>query len=375
LSIYKLSFKNFKRRKLRSALTMLGIIIGVTTLVLLMGAGTGMKVVANEQMSNMMGDIVITNGSSAAFMGSTSGDSYLDKNAVSQIKNISMLYNFKEESDFTSAINGTPILIIGTNNWDQVKDQININGTQGVVINKYLVDKLGYTIGSKIKIKDQELTVTGIIDMKETVSNTGGAMAETGVIYTDIDKALPLNNNKISMITASVKGDPQVAKNEVEKINGTSAYTQSDFFKQANDMINGIMLFIGAVASIGLLVGIISIVNIMLVNVTERTREIGVLKAIGFTNREILGSILAEAGLLGFIGAIIGVIIAAILMEIGLIYVSQQPGMQSLSLISMLPLWLVAGVITGATLLSVLAGLYPAWRASRLDVVEALRYE
>ena len=354
---------------------MLGIIIGVTTLVLLMGAGTGMKVVANEQMSNMMGDIVITNGSSAAFMGSTSGDSYLDKNAVSQIKNISMLYNFKEESDFTSAINGTPILIIGTNNWDQVKDQININGTQGVVINKYLVDKLGYTIGSKIKIKDQELTVTGIIDMKETVSNTGGAMAETGVIYTDIDKALPLNNNKISMITASVKGDPQVAKNEVEKINGTSAYTQSDFFKQANDMINGIMLFIGAVASIGLLVGIISIVNIMLVNVTERTREIGVLKAIGFTNREILGSILAEAGLLGFIGAIIGVIIAAILMEIGLIYVSQQPGMQSLSLISMLPLWLVAGVITGATLLSVLAGLYPAWRASRLDVVEALRYE
>jgi putative ABC transport system permease protein len=89
-----------------------------------------------------------------------------------------------------------------------------------------------------------------------------------------------------------------------------------------------------------------------------------------------LGSILTEAGLLGFIGAIVGIIIAAILMEIGIVYFfSQQPGMESFSLANMLPLWLVAGVIGGAVILSVLAGLYPAWRASRLNVVEALRYE
>lgn len=140
-------------------------------------------------------------------------------------------------------------------------------------------------------------------------------------------------------------------------------------------MMNGIMLFIGAIASVALLVGVISIVNIMLVNVSERTREIGVLKAIGFTEREILTSILSESGLLGLIAAIIGVIIAAILLEIGVIYISQLSGITNVSVISMLPLWLVAGVICGATLLSILAGLYPAWRASRLNVVEALRYE
>ena len=151
--------------------------------------------------------------------------------------------------------------------------------------------------------------------------------------------------------------------------------TQSDFTKQIDDMMNGIMLFIGAIASIGLIVGVISIVNIMLVNVTERTREIGVLKAIGFTNREVLGSILMEAGLLGFIGAMVGLILAAILLQLGIILFGVQLGMEDVSLAYMLPAWLVLAVVGGATLLSVLAGLYPAWRASRLNVVEALRYD
>ena len=136
-----------------------------------------------------------------------------------------------------------------------------------------------------------------------------------------------------------------------------------------------VTLFVSAIASVALLVGVISIVNIMLVNVSERTREIGVLKAIGFTNREILGSILTEAGFLGFMASVIGIIIAAILMETGITLYGSQLGMANISITQMLPLWLVAGVIAGATILSVLAGLYPAWRASRLNVVEALRYE
>jgi putative ABC transport system permease protein len=197
-----------------------------------------------------------------------------------------------------------------------------------------------------------------------------------GFVYLDIDRALPLNDNKVSSITASARGDPETAKNDVEnQIPDTMAMTQSDFTKQIDDMMNGIMLFIGAIASIGLLVGVISIVNIMLVNVTERTREIGVLKAIGFTNREVLGSILMEAGLLGFIGALIGLVLAAILLQLSIILFGPQLGMEDVSLAYMLPTWLILAVVGGATVLSVLAGLYPAWRASRLNVVEALRYD
>jgi putative ABC transport system permease protein len=252
---------------------------------------------------------------------------------------------------------------VGMSDWNNLK----INGTPGVVIDQSTADKLNYKIGSTITIKDQDFTVTGITSEKSI---------GMGLLFLDVTKVLPLNNNKVSSITASAKGDPDTVKKEVEsQVSGTTAMTQSDFTKQIDDLLNGIMLFVGAVASIGLLVGIISIINIMLVNVTERTREIGVLKAIGFTNREVLGSILAEAGLLGFIGSIIGIILAAIFLELAIIFFAPTLGMEDINLGQMLPVWMIFAVVGGATLLSVLAGLYPAWRASRLNVVEALRYD
>ncbi len=360
MGIYSLSFKNLKRRKLRSALTMLGIIIGVATLVLLMGAGTGMQSYTKDQMESMAGDITIYNSSGGEY---ATGQYYLDSATVSKIKNMPQLYDVKDETTFTSEMNKTAIYVVGLSDWNQVK----LNGTPGVVIDQTLVDKFGYNVGSKITIKDQEFTVTGITKQK-----TMGA----GLVFLDIDNALPLNDNEVSSVSASVRGDPESAKTAIEsQIPDTMAMTQSDFSKQIDDTMNGIMLFIGAIASIGLIVGVISIVNIMLVNVTERTREIGVLKAIGFTNREVLGSILMEAGLLGFIGAIIGLIIAAVLLQLAITIFGPQLGMEDITLTYMLPLWLVLAVVGGATVLSILAGLYPAWRASRLNVVEALRYD
>ena len=363
MSIYKLSFKNFKRRKLRSALTMLGVIIGVTALVTLMGIGTGMSSYMKSQTETMMGDVTIVNSSGGSgFMGS-SGSAYLNSKAVSKIKNMPELYNFKEQTQFNSQLGNMPVVVIGTNQWDQVK----MNGTPGVVISKSVVDALGYKIGSNITIDDKKMTVTGI-------TNESGFGA--GIIILSMDKALQMNDGKMSVITANTKGDPDTVKKEIEStVNGTSAITKSDYSKQIDTMMSGITMFVGAIASIALLVGVISIINIMLVNVSERTREIGVLKAIGFKNREILVSILAEAGLLGFIASVIGIVIAAVLMQIGITLFAQQLGMGSISLTQMLPVWLVAGVIAGATVLSILAGLYPAWHASRLNVVEALRYE
>ena len=82
-----------------------------------------------------------------------------------------------------------------------------------------------------------------------------------------------------------------------------------------------------------------------------------------------------EAGLLGFIGALIGLILAAILLQLAIIFLGPVLGMEDATLAQMLPIWLVLAVVGGATLLSILAGFYPAWRASRLNVVEALRYD
>lgn len=360
MSIYRLSFKNLRRRKLRSILTMLGIVIGVVALVVLVGISTGMTSYMKQSTNNLMGDVLIMNSTGGGTVMASPGSSFLEPEAVSQIKNMSQLYNFKEDVSFMTEFNGTQIYIVGTSDWSQIK----LNGTQGVVVSKSLTDN-GYKIGSKINIKGQEMTVTGTF--------TEGAMG-MGVVVIDAAKALPMNNNKPSSITANTKGDPEVVKKEIESnVNGTIASTKSDMSKQIDDMMKGLTLFIAGIASIALLVGVISIVNIMLVNVTERTRELGVLKAIGFTNREVLGSILVESALIGFIGSVVGVIVAAVLLEVGIIFFSSQIG--DIQLVSMLPWWLLIGVIGGATLLSVLAGLYPAWRASRLNVVEALRNE
>ena len=363
MSIYKLSFKNFKRRKLRSALTMLGVIIGVTALVALMGIGTGMSSYMKSQTETMMGDVTIVNSSGGSGITGSTGNTFLNSKTVAKIQNMSELYNIKKQTQFESQLNNMPIYVMGTDDWNQIK----INGAPGVVISKSLVDNFGYKIGSNITIKDKKLKVTGI-------SNEGSS--GMGIVILDANTALSMNDNKVSIITASVKGDPDTVKKKIEStVNGTSAFTKTDLSNQIDGIMKTITLFVSAIASVALLVGVISIINIMLVNVSERTREIGVLKAIGFKNREILGSILAEAGLLGFIASVIGVVIAAVLMQIGIMLFAQQLGMENISLAQMLPLWLVAGVIAGATVLSILAGLYPAWHASRLNVVEALRYE
>ncbi len=360
MDIYQLSFKNFKRKKLRSALTVLGIVIGVIALVALLGFVSGTTSYMKERIENIGGDVIIAN-STGAYIGTST--EYLDPNTVSKIVNMSQLYDIKKETSFNIQLNNTSTIVIGMNNWNQIK----IKGTPGVVMGKTLADTLGYKIGDKISIKGREFTITGVTS-DETMRGRMGREA----IYMDIDKALSLNDNRVTDIIAKTKGDPEVVAKEIENtVNGAKAITQSDFTKEIDEMMSGLMLFLGAIASVALLVGTISILNIMLVNVTERTREIGILKAIGFTNREILLSILAEAGFLGFIGALIGVVIAAIILKVGTTWFFK--GIENIS--QMLPLWLVGGVICGVTLLSILASLYPAWKASKLNVVEALRYE
>lgn len=358
MGIYRLSFMNLRRRKLRSVLTMLGIVIGVSTLVLLVGLGAGMTSSIKEQTESLMGDIIITKGGTgqmAAMGPTTTMESNMNPDLVSRIKQNPQLFDIKEYVTFISEIKNTPIMVQGTNDWDQVKIE---KGNSGVVIDQDLADNLGYKIGDKIKIKDQEMVITGI------------ATKSGGILYVDIKKTRPLTDNKISMLSARTRGDPKVISKELENsIKDVDVLTKSDISEEIDKMTQSIMLFIGAVASVGLIVGVISIVNTMLINVMERTRELGILKAIGFTNREIMGSTLLEAALLGFFGAILGVALGVI----AIIILSKILNMRNVS--SMFPLWLILGVIGGVTLLSVLAGLYPAWRASKLNVVEALRYE
>jgi putative ABC transport system permease protein len=144
------------------------------------------------------------------------------------------------------------------------------------------------------------------------------------------------------------------------------ARTSGDFVEQIGDVIQRITRFVTGIAVIALVVGAIGIANIMLVSVTERTREIGVMKAVGARNRDVMELFLVESALLGVLGAVVGVPLGVVVGYGATRYADVT--------FALAPAWMALAVVVGVAV-GVVAGIYPAWRAARVDPIEALRYE
>jgi len=170
----------------------------------------------------------------------------------------------------------------------------------------------------------------------------------------------------------TVKGDIQafLGNSDAAELKPDSvdlaARTSGDFVEDIQDIINQVTRFVTGIAVIALIVGAIGIANIMLVSVTERTREIGIMKAVGARNRDVMGLFLAEATVLGGAGAIVG-------LPLGL---AVAYGATAYAEVAFTPAYAWFAIAVGVgVLVGVVAGLYPAWRAARVDPIDALRYE
>ena len=145
-----------------------------------------------------------------------------------------------------------------------------------------------------------------------------------------------------------------------------SSITENQLFNRLENVLVNLVYVMDGLASIALLVGVLGIMNTMGFNLSERKREIGLLKTMGFTKNQIMVSCTLEAGLLGFIGAVIGVILGALFIWI--ISTFFEANMFTV----LLPMWLIVGTIFITTIISLILGLYPAWFTSQIKVEEAL---
>jgi putative ABC transport system permease protein len=236
------------------------------------------------------------------------------------------------------------------------------------------------SIGQEVTLNGQLFTVIGTME-KRKQGISGGANPEDNIAVMPVTTLRKLYPNKKDYVIFAKASDPKMVSEAVEEMREllrrkrrlTSdkpddfALFTSDYFLDLWNKISGLVfLLMFAVASVGLIVGGIGVMNIMLVSVTERTREIGVRKAIGARRNSILAQFLIEAVTLSAIGGVVGVIFGSgltLLLRYGL----TVPATLSF-------FWIVTALIMCA-LIGIGFGVYPAWKAARLDPVEALRYE
>ncbi len=401
----RIALKALGRNKMRSGLTMLGIIIGVGAVIAMIAVGSGAKARIQEQIASMGSNLLIVLSGSATSGGMRFGAGTVPTLTVDDAKAIANELSAVKYA--APVLPGVAQIVFGNQNWSTVtygttpealliRDWPVVKGrplTQSDVDSAAKVCLLGQTvvdnlfgemdpIGQVVRIKKFPFTVVGVLGVK---GQTTFGHDQDDVVYVPLTTAqrLLFGQHFPGMVrTISVQATgPDTLKLAEEQItqllrqrhrlrpnqeNDFTVRNLTEAMSTAQESARVMSLLLGAIASISLLVGGIGIMNIMLVSVTERTREIGIRMAVGARRRDILYQFLIEALVLSLIGGLIGIIL----------------GVGASKLISQFFKWPTL-ISVEALLLSfsfaggvgVFFGFYPARKAASLDPIEALRYE
>ncbi|MDP3112558.1 MAG: ABC transporter permease [Thermodesulfovibrionales bacterium] len=404
-STIKISLRALRVNKMRSALTMLGIIIGVSAVIAMLAVGTGASRQIEEQMSSMGSNLLIvvpgatTSGGVRMGAGTQSTLTLADAEAIKRecpaVEEVGpnltgvaqVVYSHQNWS--TGVVGTTPGMLI-VRDWTlssgkPFTEQDVKSATKVCLLGQVVVDNLfGDTdpVGKIIRIKNVPFTVLGVLG-KKGQSATGQDQDDTVYIpVTTAQKkvfgtAFP---GMIRSMMVKARGAEYLAPAEkqinelLRQRHRIGPKQESDFtvrnltqMMQAREESTKVMtLLLGAIASVSLLVGGIGIMNIMLVSVTERTREIGIRMAIGAKTWDIRLQFIIEALTLSLIGGLAGIIIGVTGSEI----LSMLAGWPTIvSPLSILMSFSFSGLV------GIFFGFYPAYKASLLNPIDALRYE
>ncbi len=389
---FKTSIDSLLLNKARSFLTMLGVIIGVFSVVTLISLVKGVQNYIEDQFKMLGANTVfimpgkIGNMSNGSYGGSVVSSKLDEKHvklietyvgdyidAVTPSTRASKNIKYKTKEYYTS--------LLGFNY--QGADIFNMTTVYGRFftkleqLSKSKVIVLGYSVnnelfngqnsvGKKVKIEGQTFEVIGVMDKKSPEYDEGATLS-----YTAILQYFP--GTKIVSIAAKVK-DNQNLPDVMEKIKlallkdlkkeDFSVLTQKDFLESINSILGIITIALGAIAGISLFVGGIGIMNIELVSVTERTREIGLRKALGATAKNIRLQFMTEAVLISVLGGVVGLVFGWLATLALKSFVRAE-----------IPMWSALLSLGFSALVGVAFGTYPAIKASEKDPIEALRYE
>ena len=394
---FRQALQNIWSNKFRTFLTMLGIIIGITAVIVIVGLGNGMTQSIESSFSDMG-----TNLLSVQVMGYGSRSVKVD-DFYAIVESRPDLY---DEVSPTPALNGTVKVGTASYSTTTVKgvsenyldmsgysvetgrnvNYVDLTDNKKVCVVGAYINRVAYggnAVGQTIKIGADKYTIVGVLEAKVTdLSSQEGSGDDLILVpYTTALRASGTNTSSSYAVTMADESKASEAKQVLEEglqklLNSDSGYqviSMSEMLETMTSMIDMVVTILTAIAAISLLVGGIGIMNIMMVSVTERTREIGIRKALGAKERAILGLFVTEASTTSALGGVLG---------IGLGYLFSALATKLLPLVitgmemSVVPSLDSVAVAFGISVgIGVLFGYLPAKRAARLNPIEALRYD
>ena len=418
------SFSAIKLRKLRAGLTTLGVVIGIAAIVALLSISQGLQSTITAQLERGFATdtLIVSAGGGGAGMGFGGGGDSGFKLLVSDVQTIKGIQNVEVAAAVIQRAGNVTVggrseisTIVGVDFAEYhdiyaetfVADRGSIpldSENDSVVLGRRVIDpRLNGTMladaNDPISIVWINATsrpptvvtlprnITGIL--KQIGSFGIGGLSDSGV-YIPLAQAQALfATNECDMIIVKLRSSDQAVIDDVTKaiksaFNGeVSAISATAVLAIISNIFSIIELFLGGIAAISLVVAGVGIMNIMIVSLMERTREIGILKALGTKSRTVLLIFVCEAVIIGLMGGAMGVglgwvmanVVAIVFRGGGVFMGNQGAGTGGLTITPILTPMVLLGALSFGVGVSVVFALYPAWRASKLKPVEALRYE
>lgn len=389
---------------MRTFLTMLGIIIGISAVIMITSIGQGFKSALNEEFSGIGSNVIAIYLMSWNQVVKDSDELDMDDvDLMYKHPNIEYVAPRRDANcsvELKNPENEQSCYILGTtaeykNSFKSemlygrfLNERDYATNSKVVVIDEWLAqsafgrkDVLGEKIKMKFSNTDEYATIVGVLKSEK---------GQTMSVYSSSTAYMPINalndimddDKEIEYLYAGVKDTSKLQQTTGELIKlievkhkNKDKYRVESYMDQVNminNSLNMVTSFISFVAAISLIVGGVGVMNIMLVTVTERTREIGIRKSLGATNSNIRTQFLIEAMILSFLGGLIGIVFGY-LGGVGVASIITKVSTTAIRPIISVPV--VLGTVIISSLIGIIFGVYPAGKAAKLDPIEALRYE